>query len=64
MKCLKCGKYTLENSCCNTSTVLPLPPKYSPEDKYAKYRRKYKEDHLKWVGKLLKSLKKNQKTVF
>ncbi len=47
MKCLKCGKYTLENSCCNTSTVLPLPPKYSPEDKYAKYRRKYKEDHLK-----------------
>ncbi|MBT3303802.1 ribosome biogenesis protein [Candidatus Woesearchaeota archaeon] len=43
MKCSKCGKYTLEASCCSKKTVSPRPPKYSPEDKYADYRRKYKE---------------------
>jgi H/ACA ribonucleoprotein complex subunit 3 len=24
---------------CNLKTISPKPPKYSPEDKYAKYRR-------------------------
>ena len=43
MKCSKCGKYTLEDSCCNKKTISPQPPKYSPEDKYADYRRQYKE---------------------
>lgn len=32
-KCPKCGK----------TTIFPKPPKYSPEDKYAEYRRKAKK---------------------
>ncbi|HLC51619.1 MAG TPA: nucleolar RNA-binding Nop10p family protein [Candidatus Nanoarchaeia archaeon] len=41
MKCPSCKKYTLKSECCIT-TVLPRPPKYSPEDKYGEYRRKAK----------------------
>ncbi len=40
-KCLKCGKYTMRAECC-APTQNPHPPKYSPVDKYAKYRRKEK----------------------
>jgi len=43
MKCPKCEKYTLKEECC-TQTVTVIPPKYSAEDKYAKYRRQYKEE--------------------
>ena len=42
MKCKKCGKYTLKQfACpkCSGEVYPPKPPKYSPEDKYAKYRR-------------------------
>jgi rRNA maturation protein Nop10 len=28
---------------CGGKRISVLPPKYSPEDKYASYRRKYKE---------------------
>jgi len=45
MKCTKCKVYTLETKCpkCKSETIRPLPPKYSPEDKYGEYRRKYKQ---------------------
>ncbi len=39
-KCPKCGVKT-EN---------PKPPKFSPKDKYAEYRRKAKSDMLKKKG--------------
>ena len=47
LKCKKCNSYTLENICpkCGGKTYEVKPPKYSPEDKYAKYRREYKKLH-------------------
>ncbi|MDI6721892.1 MAG: RNA-protein complex protein Nop10 [Candidatus Aenigmarchaeota archaeon] len=39
-KCLGCGKYTLSETCsCGSPAKSAHPPKFSPEDKYAKYRR-------------------------
>jgi H/ACA ribonucleoprotein complex subunit 3 len=41
-KCVKCGKYTLnQESCpiCGGNLRIPHPAKFSPEDRYAKYRR-------------------------
>ena len=39
--CKKCHVYTLEKTCpkCNEKTISPKPGKYSPIDKYGKYRR-------------------------
>lgn len=39
-KCPKCSKYTLKENCpvCATQTVNPHPPRFSPNDKYARYR--------------------------
>jgi len=40
-KCEKCGAYTLVNgSCprCGGTLKVPHPPKFSPDDKYLKYR--------------------------
>jgi len=46
LKCSKCKSYGLGPKCdCGGSRSKPKPPKYSPEDKYADYRRKYKEEH-------------------
>ncbi|MFH8086572.1 MAG: RNA-protein complex protein Nop10 [Candidatus Aenigmatarchaeota archaeon] len=44
-KCISCKVYTFKENCpkCNQKTILPLPPPYSPEDKYRKYRRGLKE---------------------
>ncbi|MBT4936121.1 RNA-protein complex protein Nop10 [Candidatus Woesearchaeota archaeon] len=46
--CSVCKVYTLEETCpqCNAKTVLPKPPKFSPEDKYGDYRRKVKREEL------------------
>jgi len=43
-KCLDCGSYTLKETCpsCKEKTATPHPPKFSPEDKYGKYRRQLK----------------------
>ncbi len=40
-KCLKCKLYTFKEFCpkCKEKTISPLPPPFSPEDKYGKYRR-------------------------
>ena len=39
--CKTCHIYTLEKDCpkCKGKTISPKPGKYSPEDKYGKYRR-------------------------
>jgi len=44
-KCPRCKIYTLEEYCpkCGSKTRVPHPPKFSPEDKYGKYRRLMKK---------------------
>ncbi|ADZ08462.1 Ribosome biogenesis protein Nop10 [Methanobacterium lacus] len=43
-KCKSCGEYTLTDKCpCGGEVGVIYPPKYSPEDKYGKYRRMLKE---------------------
>ncbi len=46
-KCVNCNKYTLKNECdhCQEKTVSAHPAKFSPDDKYLKYRliAKYSE---------------------
>lgn len=39
-KCPQCKRYTLKDDCteCNTRTVTVHSAKYSPDDKYARYR--------------------------
>jgi len=41
-RCIDCNIYTQKElrKTCGSSTINPLPPKYSPEDKYGKYRRR------------------------
>jgi H/ACA ribonucleoprotein complex subunit 3 len=40
-KCVSCAAYTMQQGCpqCGRETRTAHPPKYSPVDKYAKYRR-------------------------
>jgi len=43
LRCKKCGKYTMKEKCsCGGIAVTVRPPKFSIEDKYAKYRREAK----------------------
>jgi H/ACA ribonucleoprotein complex subunit 3 len=44
-KCNQCSRYTLKDICphCGSSTRIPHPAKFSPDDKYAKYRAKGSE---------------------
>lgn len=45
LKCQKCKEYTLKEKCaCGGTAITIKPPKYSPKDKYAEYRRKAKQD--------------------
>jgi len=39
-KCVKCEKYTLKMEChyCKGETKLAHPAKFSPDDKYMRYR--------------------------
>ena len=39
-KCKSCSRYTLETLCpiCNDETIVPHPPKFSPDDRYVRYR--------------------------
>ncbi len=52
LKCLKCDKYTLKESCsqCQEKTVTVQPAKYNPEDKFGKYRRKVKKEKYQEKG--------------
>ena len=40
-RCGECARYTLAKECPEggSATASPLPPRYSPEDRYGKYRR-------------------------
>jgi H/ACA ribonucleoprotein complex subunit 3 len=45
-KCVKCGAYTMKQDVCPScggKVRVPHPAKFSPEDKYAKYRSAMKE---------------------
>ncbi|MDI6724394.1 MAG: RNA-protein complex protein Nop10 [Methanobacterium sp.] len=48
-RCRSCGEYTLKNKCpyCDGEVGVIYPAKYSPEDKYGKYRRILKKQQLK-----------------
>ncbi|HLD79914.1 MAG TPA: nucleolar RNA-binding Nop10p family protein [Candidatus Nanoarchaeia archaeon] len=48
-KCLTDLHYTIAKLCplCNTTTILPRPPKFSLQDKYAALRREEKKKELK-----------------
>ncbi|MBW2991841.1 RNA-protein complex protein Nop10 [Candidatus Woesearchaeota archaeon] len=47
LKCQSCNEYTMNEECkCGGKAVNPKPPKYSPEDPYADYRRKAKKQLL------------------
>jgi H/ACA ribonucleoprotein complex subunit 3 len=50
--CKDCKKYTMEKNCplCKKETFENKPPKYSPEDKYAKFRREVKGKEYKSKG--------------
>ena len=41
-KCVTCGEYTLLAEHCEGKTVSVHPPRYNPNDRYAKYRRNEK----------------------
>ncbi len=47
-KCIKDCSYTMEKVCprCNTATILPRPPKFSLQDKYASLRRESRKAEL------------------
>ncbi len=46
MKCPSCGLYSMKNICphCGAATVMAIPMKYSPADKFQKYRIKMLEE--------------------
>lgn len=53
LKCTECRSFTLNEECkCGGKAVTTKPPKYSPEDKYASYRRKAKKEALEKEGLL------------
>ena len=45
-KCTKCNEYTLKAICprCGEKSINPRPAKFSPEDRYGKYRRMMKKE--------------------
>jgi H/ACA ribonucleoprotein complex subunit 3 len=49
-KCSKCGKYTLRTDVCQFcggKVHIPHPAKFSPTDKYLKYRMALKQEQTK-----------------
>jgi H/ACA ribonucleoprotein complex subunit 3 len=44
-KCMPCMLYTLKDLCpkCGGATIMPIPPRYSPQDSYGEYRRRLKK---------------------
>ncbi|MCX8172680.1 MAG: RNA-protein complex protein Nop10 [Archaeoglobaceae archaeon] len=45
-KCNVCGSYTLKEKCpkCGEATRMTIPPRFSPEDPYGKYRRMLRKE--------------------
>lgn len=51
--CASCESYTLHEMCsCGGKTIEKKPPKYSPADKYGRYRREAKKEQWKKEGLL------------
>ena len=47
LRCEKCESFGLSNTCdCGAVRVRVVPPKFSPDDKYAKYRRLAKVENV------------------
>lgn len=44
LKCVVCGAFTMKDVHCDKKTIPPKPAKYSPEDKFGKYRRQAKKE--------------------
>lgn len=46
--CPKCREYTMKETCsvCTSAAIDPKPPKFSPLDKWGKYRREMKESSV------------------
>ncbi|MCD6513216.1 MAG: RNA-protein complex protein Nop10 [Thermoplasmata archaeon] len=46
--CIKCRRYTLKDICpvCGEKAVKREPPRFSPQDRYGKYRRMLKRRSL------------------
>ncbi|MEM4246226.1 MAG: RNA-protein complex protein Nop10 [Candidatus Bathyarchaeia archaeon] len=44
-RCRVCGEYTLKALCgrCGGETIIPHPPKFSPQDKYSSFKRRGEE---------------------
>jgi len=51
-KCMDDQRYTLEKNCplCKKETIMPRPPKFSLQDKYASLRRESKKKELQEKG--------------
>ena len=47
LRCVKCMEYTMDKIHCSEKTVPPQPAKWSPEDKYGKYRLEARMDELR-----------------
>jgi len=47
LKCTICNSYTLKPEHCDAKTITIKPAKYSPMDKWGRYRRQYKESNKK-----------------
>ncbi len=52
LKCVSCNEYTMSESCpkCGGKAVTVKPAKFSPEDRFADYRRKSKRERLEKKG--------------
>ncbi|MCC7568594.1 MAG: RNA-protein complex protein Nop10 [Candidatus Methanofastidiosa archaeon] len=44
LKCSSCGGYTIHSTCprCSGQADVARPPRFSPKDKYARYRRMWR----------------------
>lgn len=45
LKCKVCNSFSLSEHCsCGGNCINPLPPKFSPEDTYGRFRREAKKE--------------------
>ena len=50
LKCTVCDKYTLKNTHCGQKTINIKPAKYSPQDKWGRYRREQKKNDMAYTS--------------
>jgi len=46
MRCVVCNSYTMKSEHCGKKTVQTKPAKYSPEDKWAEWRRRARKEQI------------------